>query len=236
MKVLVGSKNRLNFTIDKYIPNIVLFVEPQEYEMYKKSRPNLEIVQLKKNNGGFGYMMNSMVEYTLENGEDIFLFADDDIFGMKRKDNQPFNVDEFLKEGEEMIRKNKFSQLGVSFSGHNWYYHKDLKLKQPVWCMGFMNAKDIKSVGGYSENLLIFNDYEISARLLMSGRTNATWYKYMFVHKMKSMDGGASYLYNQPDLIKEQCEILKKRYGSACKIIYNKTHQLSEIRFNWNKF
>jgi hypothetical protein len=241
MRVYIGSRNRLKFPAKKIFGNkIVLFIEPQFIEEYKKEHSDLEIVDIKENDKGFGFMLNSMLKYAKEKGEKYFLFSDDDIYGLKKRKldgklEKMQSIDEFLLKGESIIDNLELAQLGVSFQGHNWYYQKPLKINTAVWGMGFMNAEAINKIGGYDENLAIFNDYEITARLLLAGYKNAVWYDYAFEHKMRGMPGGVDFIYKQKDKIDGAVFYLIQKYPNFTKVIKHEGHQINEVRFNWRK-
>jgi len=243
MKILVGSRQRLQFSLKKiFDKKIVLFVEPQFYDEYKKENPDLEIVKLEKNDAGFGYFSNALIDYTLKNKEKYYLFSDDDIYGLKKRITReksetvkPEEIDIFLKEGEAIIKNFDLAQLSVSFIGHNWYYEKPIKMITQGWGLVFIDAEKLKKAGGYDENLKMFNDRELTARLLLNGYKTATWNEYMFVHKMATQKGGLEVFYRNGELVKEHCIYLMKKYPDYCKIIKNDKHKMFEPNYSWNK-
>jgi GT2 family glycosyltransferase len=236
----VGSKDRIHFCkILDIFPQAVLFVEPQDYNKYKEAFPNNEIVQLKENDKGFGYMLNNLVDYTLTNGDKYFLFADDDIFGLKERteEGKMKNIEDkegFFKRGLKLLELG-YVQVAISFMGHNWYEEKMFKDTVGAWGMWFGNAEAIKKVGGYLEDLPIFNDWEMSARLILGGYKNCCIYRYAFVHKMKSQSGGAMSLYQKGDRVTAGVQMIRAMYPQSSKEVYVPNHGLLEVRFDWNK-
>lgn len=230
------SKNRLDFTIGRVLgEKVILFVEPQDYESYR-ANTDLELVKIAKNDQGFGYVLNQIIDYSLDKGVRFVLFADDDIFGLKDKSGKRVeDVDLFLSQGIGIMDKEGYSQLMVSFSGHNWYTKVDIKENVGCWGMIFLDVKKISSVGGYDTGLKIFNDWDMSARLLQAGEKTACWYQYQFEHKMKSKKGGAFALYQNQSFMKEQCDKIVLRYGNAARILFHEKHQQYEVRFQWKK-
>jgi len=235
MIITIPSKNRIDYTAGKTFKKHTLFVEPQDYEKYTKLFKEQKIIKIGENDKGFSFVLNEIVKYTLEQKEKYFLFIDDDIFGMKRKDKKEFDAKKFAKKAEKLIQEKKYAQLGISFGGHNWFESEEIKENKAVWGMGVMDAEVIDKIGGYDKNLILFSDYEITARLLLNGYNVGIWYKYFFLHKMKSKEGGAMVYYKQSNLIKEQCEYLQNKYGKLCKMFFNKSHGIYEVRFDWRK-
>jgi hypothetical protein len=237
LKVVSPSKNRLDFTIVKVLGDVVtLFVEPQDQTKYVKRNPNLRIVKIDKNNTGFGYVLSFIVERYYAKGFRYVLFSDDDVFGLKTRDNKRVeNIKEFLSEGVSIMEQHDYAQLMVSFSGHNWYEKRDIKEDVGCWGMVFLDLEKIKSVGNYDTELKIFNDWDMSARLITAGYKTACWYKYMFEHKMKSKKGGAYDMYQHADFMLQQCKMMERKHGNTVRIMYHERHQQYEIRFNWKK-
>ena len=133
------------------------------------------------------------------------------------------------------MKDKNLAQLGISFVGHNWYFQKSIKYNVGTWGMIFLDCEKLKSIGGYDENLMVFNDWDMSAQLIIKGYKIATWYDYFFKHEMKSKKGGAEFIYKKQKLMEEQCIKMRKKYRNISKIIFQKKHQLPEIRLDWKK-
>jgi len=230
----IGSKSRLFFDMSKIVSGATLFVEPDEFpDYFLMYGERFNVVKLKDNNKGFGYLLNSMLNYAVENRFNKYIFCDDDIFGFKFRDIKSNLLNEIDKM-YKLIDDNKYTQLAMSFIGHNWYYDGMVKEKIGAWGFIANFTKAIQSVGGYDENLPIFNDWDMSAKLIKLGYKTACYYDAMFIHKMKSREGGASDIYKHKELLEEAEEMLRGRYGDKCitnKIIHNQ----KEIRFKWSK-
>ena len=233
--VFVGSKNRLMFPVADIVKNLIVFVEPQDYDDYLKFHGSRHIiVKLSKDNGGFGFMLNSMLDYAKGKGIEYFAFSDDDISAFKVRPRGHANIDEMLTDCEKVVKEGGYSQLMVSFAGHNWYFKGEIKEKIGAWCFIVTKTSDLLDVGGYDEVLPIFNDWDMSAKLIKTGFKVACYYKYMFVHKMKSMEGVASEIYKKQELIDSAIILLQKKYGEDCiKIV--EAHGQKEARFKWSK-
>jgi hypothetical protein len=236
IKIVSPSKNRLDYTIDKVFPLVDIICEPQDAEKYRERVGENALIVMPENDKGFGYVMDFLVRHYHLAGQKYILFADDDIYGLKQRNGKPVDLNRFLFEAEEIMRKENYAQLMVSFAGHNWYV-KDQKFKEKVgaWGMVFLDVEKITEIGGYDTRLKIFNDWDLSAKLIVRGFKTACWYDYMFLHKMKSKDGGAMGYYKDSDFMKVQCGYMLKRYGDKVKVIFHKKHNQFEVRFKWNK-
>lgn len=237
MMVFIPSRNRLDFTACKFFPESIVFVNPDAAEQYKKVHSDKHLIVIPEENRGFGFVNNIMAKYALDHGEKFYLFVDDDIFGMKKRvDGKPskvFDWQQFLREGEQILRKHNLAQLGVSFSGHNWYVKDSLKFDTAVWCVLFNDAEKVREVGWYDEELFLFNDYEITARFILNGFKVANWYDYLVEHKMANKEGGAMDYYRKSDFMKQQAFLILRKYREHCRYIAKGSHGFPEIRMDW---
>lgn len=243
--VIVGSKGRPHLPVLKWIPSPIVLVEPQEMDLYeaaRKERGSSEtLVELPENNRGFAYMMNACVTETLARGRKWFLFSDDDVTAVKSRARiedkfsslAPEDVPDWIRRLRDEAAHYGLSQYAVSFAGASWGAKKALDKPVGAWGVHLSNAEHIKSVGGYDESLIIFNDWELSARLITygywTGRTNLI----TFIHKMRGMKGGAEGIYEKKDEIRTAAERIVAKYPGAARL--KEAHGLTEVRFNWRK-
>lgn len=231
--IFIGSKNRINLPIKKLFTGAYLFVEPQDYENYNKEHGNdFIIVKLEKNDMGFGYLLNQMQKFAKENNFKYYMFCDDDILGLMRKDKSKCHIDEIYEYCFNVAENNNYSQVMVSFVAHNWYEKKEIKENIGAWCMFLNNTSMVESVGEHDEQLKIYNDWYISAMLIKSKFKNACIYNYMFNHKMKSQKGGAENIYKKQSILDNARDYLINKFGKHC-IKEVEAHGQKEIRFIW---
>lgn len=250
--VFIGSKGRPNFPLSKLLIGAYLIVEKEEYQIYKNIYGNFyNFLILPESNKGPAYMLNFMLKSAKELGFEYYMYCDDDLLGFMEAHetlnirNGQVSIDKVFAEGVDLMKENNYSQLGMGFIGHN-FYRKDkitgmktfekkeiIELTGP-WAMFIARAQDLIDVGGYDEPLGIFIDYEISARLLKNGYKTATWYKYMFDHKMKSLSGGSSDVYGKIEKLNIARNMLLKSYGSEIIKLVD-SHNQPEVRFNFRK-
>ncbi|MDP2654941.1 MAG: hypothetical protein Q8Q08_13050 [Candidatus Omnitrophota bacterium] len=231
--VCIPSKNRIGYTAGSYFPEHKLFVEPQDEAQYRRAHPDKDLVVLPENDRGFGYVCEQMNRYALENGHRYWLFVDDDIRKMKDRTKAPFDRRRFLSRASDILGRYDLAQLGVSFQGHNWHFKGDLKFDTACWCVVFNDAEKIAAAGGYDTDNILFNDYEITARLIRKGFRAANWYEYMVDHQMASMEGGANTFYKKKQFVLNEALKLARKYGHLCRPIFHEGHQLTEVRMRW---
>jgi hypothetical protein len=242
--ILCGSLGRPQLPLLKWIDSPQVFVEPQEEKLYRASHPELTYHIHPKSEGGFSFMMNQLVKKTLDMGQRYFVFTDDDVFGLKARNScldrfQRVKNEEAvsaLKKTRDSAQKAGLAQMTVSFAAVAWAATKDFQLNAGAWGVHVTDAEAVKMVGGYDESLIIFSDWELSARLMVSGYRTAKTNLVCFEHKMKSMSGGAEGIYAQREKIEKSGREIIRRYGSdVCKLVWVESHGQPEIRFNWNK-
>lgn len=212
-----------------------LFVEPREREEYELSHGDRQrIVMLDRNDGGFPTLLNAMLARATSEEWPWFMFCDDDVRGFKWRPKGPADLNEVYRRAVIVGEERGYSQVMVSFAGHNWFYDGDVKERVGAWCAIVQRTEDLVEVGGYDEDLPIFTDWDMSARLLLAGKMTACWYEAMFVHKMKSMEGGAADIYRHPEVLTSAIERLRDRYGEkAVRVV--EAHGQPEPRFRWDR-
>lgn len=239
--VLIGSKGRPHLPCLKWISDPVVVVEPQDYAAYKEKNPQLDIVVMEQNDKGFAHMMNNLVRVCLERGHRYFVFSDDDVYGMRARNTieekfkkvQHEQAREYLNGLVREAEKQGLAQVAVSFAGQSWGAKKAWQYNFGAWGVHVTDARAVKAVGGYDESLLIFNDWEMSARLIQCGYRTARNNLVTFEHKMKSMEGGAAGIYQMPDKVKAAAESLTRKFPGIARVVFDEAHGLWEVRFNW---
>ena len=243
MMLLTGSLSRVPLPLLRWAPDPVVFVEPQERAQYEEAHPDVRFVSLRKSGGGFGYLLNQMVRYTLDSNEDFFVFTDDDVTDLRVRPNvgtkfsscRGEHARSVLAGSVSLARELQCAQLAVSFAGQSWSAKKPFTDPSGAWGVHVTDARAIREVGGYDESIPCFNDWDMSARLLISGfrclRTNLV----TFVHQMRSHEGGAETVYKDKDRVAEAARRVASRYPQAARIVEVEAHGLSEVRFNWRQ-
>lgn len=239
--IITGSKNRVSLPLLKWISDPVVLIEPQEQDLYQKQHPDLRFHVMPKNDMGFAYMMNQMVDLTLKLGYRYFVFTDDDVTGFKVRKSiddkfvsiKHDQVRQYLLEMQNEAEQSFLSQYHISFHGQSWGAKKPYQDHVGSWGVHITDAKVVKHLGGFDESLLIFNDWELSARMIKNGYMTRRSNLAGFLHKMKSMDGGAQEVYKKKAKVKEAAERIESLYKGNCKVIWVPEHELHEVRFNF---
>ena len=234
---LIGSKARISLPVSEHLTGATVFVEPQDEQAYRQVHgARFQWQVLPKNDGGFGYLLNQQLHHAKQVGLPYYVFCDDDVFGFKTRAGKRADLNAFFRQGIAIMAQENYSQLMMSFSGHNWYHRKgDIKERIGAWCVVINRTDDLLAVGGYDEGLPIFNDWDMSAKLIRAGKKTACWYAFQFNHKMNSQRGGAEFLYRKQATLDAAILMLRQRYGEgAVRTVRGRTG-LTEARFNWAK-
>jgi len=240
MNILTGSRQRLSLPLLRWCPSPIVFVEPQEIKYYLEAHPGIFFHELSKNDGGFSYLMNQMINYTLDRGERYFLFTDDDVTDLRIRKGltEKFSrVPDSLWTDrlKDFAEANDLAQLAVSFAGQSWAAKKEIQYGVGAWGVHLTDAKAVRAVGGYDESLPCFGDWDISARLLQAGYLTARTNLVTFVHKMKSHEGGACDVYKKKRLVEEAAHRVAAKFPGCATVKWVESHGLHEVRFNWKK-
>jgi hypothetical protein len=122
----------------------------------------------------------------------------------------------------------------MGFAGHQRFYRRSVDTGVGAWCIVLNVVRDLDAVGGYDEDLPIFNDWDVSGRLLRSGRMTARMNGWLFRHKMKALDGGAADIYRSRATMERAITMLQRRFGEDVvrRVI---AHNQPEARFRWSR-
>lgn len=237
---LCGSKGRPHLPVKAWAkPEII--VEPQELELYKAQNPGFSFHVLPESDRGFSYMMNAMIRICLARGYRYFVFTDDDVLGLKARESvadkftrvKHETAQEAVQKEFEFMKAQGLSQLAISFSGQSWSATKPYVEPSGSWGVYICDAVAAQAVGGFDEKLILFADWDMSARLLQAGCRVARTNLVTFEHKMRGMAGGAEGLYAQKERVKASAERVAAKYGPGARVVFVEKHDQFEVRFNW---
>lgn len=240
--IMAGSLGRPSLPLLKWIADPVILVEPQELELYKAQHPEIDYVVLKESGKGFSYMMNAMVSEAIKRNQRYFVFTDDDVFGLKTRPSlsekfsrvQNEEARAALRGAVDMAARLEAAQLAISFSGQSWGVKKAYNEPVGSWGVYVCDAFAIKAIGGFDEDLWIFSDWDVSARLIKTGHRVIRTNLITFEHKMRGMEGGADWLYKNQEKVQQACRKLENRFGpEVVKVTWVEAHGQFEVRFRW---
>jgi len=226
---------------------ITLVVEQQEFKeyfnVYGKSC-NVVSMPTKNNDKGIGNTRN----WVLDNFSDYEYIAmlDDDIKEFRVREGQTegghpkiVKIDVGQTDGmlKELVEYGRDKKLPPS----NWLWGKekgDWKYNTRVWCLNMISPFFCKEYGvNYDSNLLLFEDYDITAQILKKGFMNGCCYKYTYVPcdgGSGGSDGGCQF-YRNEEKSKKAAEYLIKKWGDKIKLDTDNKRGLTEVQFNWKE-
>lgn len=241
--LLTGSRGRVSLPLLRWAPDPTVLVEPAEVALYEEAHPDVEIVSLPEGGRGFGYLLNRMVDRTLAAGDRYFIFTDDDVTDLRSRPDVESKFSacrgaaarDALADLVALAADGDLAQYAVSFAGGSWSAKKPTVEPSGAWGVHVTDARVVELLGGYDETLPIFNDWEMSARMIEAGFRCARTNLVTFVHRMRSHDGGAADLYDRADLVRSAAERVHARYPHASRVVHIDAHGLDEVRFSWRR-
>ena len=240
--VITGSLSRLELPIAKWCPHdrLYVLVEPHQFGDYVAAHPGVHIGVLQESGRGFGYMLNCAQQIAREWDEEHWMFCDDDVTGLYWRDRVG---DKFVRRDplealdriDTRVRALSVSvaQMAISFAGQSWGATKPWIEPTGAWGCLVNRTDAVHHVGGYSEKLPLFNDWELSARLVASGYQVGRWNLVGFEHTMKSHEGGAADIYRNVSLVNDTAMLLNRRWSAASRLV--EAHGQLEVRFDWRR-
>jgi len=231
---------------------IFIFVEPQDYENYKRCIGNkATVVNIQKNNMGLPFVSN-IITHPKQNIDYLWKIDDDMIYLHERykynkeKDYWHLNC---IKNPKKILNileicyndfKNNYSnsiQYGIPFRGVNVFYEGQYKENERICAFSLYNIRLIKELNLiFDDNCLIFEDYDFIAQYLMKGQKNICNYKYGFsCVPFTKNTGGLDNIYENKNKSKKICDYLFKKYGNYVNIKYKEKINFYQIYFKWKK-
>lgn len=191
MRVAIPSKGRPSFLSLSIFKEPIVFVEPQDEEAYQKANPDLDLVILKKDNGGISYVRNSILEHMKD---ELFCMADDDITGiyamLEGKMVQIDNFDWLFKDIEHLMKDEKsLTMMGLCSKAYAWCQMKKLSWNSKILNIAFINGKNLYP-SRYDENIAHGEDVDMCLQILRSGKSTAVYNLYAYTNDMKKLAGG----------------------------------------------
>jgi len=131
--IFIPSKNRVdNSPLLKYAQenksNVIVVVEPQDILKYHDRFPNLNYIQLPKDNGGITFVRNYIKEYSEKQNLDNYWQLDDDISGFfYRQETKLIRAGfEVLSSATEQFINNNIALGGLEYRQFAWSANKDI--------------------------------------------------------------------------------------------------------------
>lgn len=176
MKICIPSKNRAgkintHQTFDGH--QIILFVEPQDYDAYKQAYPDLMIVNIEKNDQGIAYVRNYILDFMQDR---TFIMADDDIIGLVKRDGlregsnaykySPTNPDEVVKHMEFLLEDHYATMVGFVQEAYAHFEKDSLSVNEkfPIQLVMF-DGRQMSKIR-YDSTLRSLEDVDLGIQLL----------------------------------------------------------------------
>jgi len=240
--IFIPSKNRVeNATLLKFaqqnqsIVNVV--IEPQETFKYYEAFPELNYIQLPKDNGGITYVRNFIKEYTEKQGLENYWQLDDDITGL------------FYREGTKLIRsgfevlenaKEQFIKRGIALGALEyrqfaWSATKEIVENSFCDSCVFVDNTKLKGVR-YRDYVEGKEDRDFAMQVIKYGNKTARTTLYAFSAPANGSNaGGLKEIFY--DCGKEELcvERMVELWGDKICVPITKDSGRKDVKINWNE-
>lgn len=260
MNVCIPSKGRAGSIktlrlLDGY-DKVLIFVEPQDYDAYvQKHSEHSKIINIGENDMGIAFVRNYIMDYCFSVGINYPWMIDDDMLYIfkrtyfkyeknyyKLEALNPSECLEVLKECHYNFLHNfsSYAQYGISYKTLNAKVNDMYMFGGTVWAIGMNNVKLLKECDiRYDLNLSTFEDYDLVAQCFLKGLSNVVSYKYSYanVRFATNKSGGLQKVYDNPNVTRDLCAYLKKKYPNKVTVSTKKLNKLGiyQARFLWGK-
>ena len=248
MKICIPSKNReraamttLDLLTEIPKEDKLLFIEPQDLDLYSNLKDEVTLVLLDKNDRGLSYSRNFQIKHCFqEHSYDKIITLDDNMQEFcimennKAKKLPNSEIPELFERLEGISNRTETALLTLGFRPSVWYAESDFKYNTRVWAFFLFDRERLGNLN-FDPNILLFEDYDMVANIITSGRKTGTYYKYAFYKKMGKSKGGDQFVKNHA-ISKMMCGYLQKKWGKDnIRVFYNKKHGIFEPQFLWSK-
>lgn len=231
---------------------IFIFVEPQDYENYKRcNEDRATIINIRNNDMGISYVKN----FILKSKRDIdyLWMIDDDIICLHSRIKfnsikkyyhlngikEPKKIIEILQEcyNDYKNNYNEYIQYGIPFRRDNVFVKENYKENDRICAFSLYNIKIIKELNlSFDNNCKVFEDYDFIAQYLLKGYKNIVNYKYAFSPiAFTKNNGGLENFYKDSEKSKKVCEYLLKKYEGYATMKYKEKINFYQIYLKWSK-
>ena len=249
MKICIPSKGRAHLIKTHYFFNpkdVLIFVEPQDVEIYKKMNREYTVVDILENDKGLIYARKFIIDYI---DDDIIIMLDDDINGFYLRNSEGrydtyYDIMSICKDAEEQLKKYAGYTI-ANLTTQPYSYFDNVKLlknsdrhilnKRHISAMHCYNSKFMKDhniVATFNEG----EDVDISLQILKHGGDIMFDYNYALDHDLIT-PGGMSTLRKKNsttiDTTDKVLDNVREKYGdNFITITYDKlghvlTHKIS---------
>lgn len=248
MNTLIATRGRagkvklLTWFNESHPEGVILFVEPQEEQIYRLQYQNLKIVPIGLRDQGLSYVRNFIYQYAIGNEIDYFWMHDDDI------------KDFFRREGNKMIKLDTPYPFLVEMENrfiHQGFYHAGLEYQQFAWSATapfvlnsfcdnavWFNMKLLKTIlptPPYRKELKVKVDRDFCMQVIAGGGITARSTELAFATPADGSNTGGlkELVYDKPGWEEEAVDQLIKIWGVNVVTKFTKPTGRVDARINW---
>ena len=213
----------------------VVFVEPQEVELYRKAG-HKNIVDIGATDKGIGYVRNFMVNYAVENNIPWFWMCDDDIKEFTQqigKKTRPWERNFFtvIEQNAKQLPEH-FGIVGLEYNQYVWSATRDCAIGGYCEVCALFKT-DIMKKFKYTEKLGLKEDRDMILQLRTNVYQTMRLSKYGFrCPPIGTNKGGLQETYRTTKA-KEDCIAMKKKYGDLVDIV--EKDGMYDLKIHWRK-
>lgn len=210
----------------EYLPFIKVYIDPPEYNDYKKTNPGIELVKCKSGvQGNISRVRNYIIDEEFKRGADVVVTVDDDLKGIYcwewRGENYPSSylvrAEDFLSFIEKysrLCREMGFLLWGLNINKDKQVYRE----YSPFSTTSFIGAPFQAILKGnvcrYDERLPLKEDYDFTLQNMNKYRGALRVNKFYYDVKQSEQAGGCA-TYRNFQREQEQLKFLQKKWGGA---------------------
>lgn len=244
MKIAIPSKGRPKFVARETFKDAIVFVEPQELELYKAENPGMQFVDIGAIDKGVAYVYNFILNYM----QGRFLLVDDDVKDIYVRDGVTekgyprlvkaglSSIPMILLDCEDKMKQYGLAMLSLKENYVNWYRKKIIDFANVGYRCVFLDAGLIKKANiNFDETLLFHNDTDFYIQIFVKGLRTAVFYQYAFAHNPDNKQGGCNFLKTQRAIAEDAKRCVDKWHSPYIKASVDTMLNQMGVPVKWKK-
>lgn len=245
MEIAIPSKGRPQFVARLFFDKATVFVEPQDYELYKKENPDMKLVNIEANDKGVAYVYN----FILNHMQGKFFLIDDDVQNLFVREGTTLGgyprlvkVTErsklpwILEEFELRMAQYDLAMLCLKENYANWYRKRAIDFATVGYRAICLDADLIKKANiRFDETLLFHNDTDFYIQIFTKGLRAGVYNQYAFSHDAKNEHGGCNFLKTQEAIEEDAKRCVNKWHNPHIKMSFDTMLKQMGVPVEWRK-
>jgi hypothetical protein len=214
--------------------NCSIFVEPQEFEEYAESYPELGVFNIGQNDRGLPFVRQYMLEYALKIGAYLYWNLDDDVklYEVIEGKCVPADYTVLYKAQQFFENDNEVAQAGLEYRQFAWSSTKPYSYNSYCDCVVAIKPFLCKDLS-FDNDVLLKLDRDFTIQVIKAGFKTMKINKYAFSSPENGSNKGGLYDVYKQNIEVSNSKAMEDKWGiDICRHIV-KPNGRNDVKINW---